>query len=789
MLFRSQMVFLLQRLDPSNTIWHEVVMAETEKALAAAETLDATEKRVRRQRITDSFDQNVNQPDYARKLYLIENCIFGVDIQSIAVQIAKLRAFITLVCDQTPDHTNVAGNYNMLPLPNLETKFVAANSLIGLSTDFADGLQPVEGGSRLDDDKLMSLRAELAEVRHRHFRARTAHDKNTCRKLDRELRGRIKSRLVEIASKPDAEKIARFKKEIESLQRQCKAVEPEDWRDVLQTAPVQDDMFHPAPTAVQTMLHIDVNKEPRDKLDDDIRRLIRAIENEENRAKNKSAFQKEADRLAAWDPYDQNASSPFFDPQWMFGFKGGFDVVIGNPPYVQIQKLPDTAKNAYAAEGYQTFSRTSDLYCLFYERGGRFLNHTGSLCYITSNKFFRSGYGKPLRQLLTRDYSLRRLIDFGELPVFEAGTDPVITHFGKGPASCLTAATIKNVDDIQRISTAVTALGRTMRPDELSEDGWSLSGREAASILEKMRHNSTPLGKYVNGEIYYGIKTGFNDAFVIDSATRARLIAADAKSSVLIRPWLRGQDICRWYADCRDLYVIFTRQGTDIRDYPTIRKHLEKYRKQLEPKPKDWPDNKPWPGRKAGAYKWYEIQDNIAYHDSFEKPKIVYADIAKMMRASYDTEGLFCGNTMYIIPTENVWLLGYMNGHLFDWYARHNFQSLGDPWKGGRLRYIAQYMEKVPIPPATSAQQSAIATIVNRILDAKSTDPATDVSKQEAQIDRLIYELYGLTDDEIAIVEGREAGAKRTASVAKPVKASATRQPRKSVMTNDPDLS
>ena len=823
-----KMVNLLQRLDPKNTLWHEVVMAEAEKALAAAESLGKEEKEQHRRRITESFDQSINHPDYARKLYLIENCIFGVDIQPIAVQIAKLRAFITLVCDQTPDLEDEERNYRMLPLPNLETKFVAANTLIGLASDFAEGLKTAGGASLMNDPELHRLRTELAEVRHRHFRARSASEKNACRKRDGELRKQIKARLVAIACKPDAEKIALWQAEIEKLRLQRHAVEKEDWQEVVGTVPTQIDMFATSPKPEQTMLRVDMNKEQRDRLDDDIRRITRSIETEQNRSKNKSAFQHEAERLADWDPYNQNASSSFFDPEWMFGFKGGFDIVIGNPPYVQIQKLPEKDKAAYANEKYKTFSKSSDLFCLFYERGGTLLNDSGSLCYITSNKFFRSGYGKPLRQLLQEKYVLQRLIDFGELPVFEAGTDPVITQFGKEARADFIAAIIKNADDIQNIPRAVALLGRTMTHEELSLDGWSLSGREAAGILEKMRRNSTPLGEYVNGEIYRGILTGFNDAFIIDNATREALIAADPKSSEIIVPLAKGDDVRKWHIRDKGRWLILTKTGVPIKRYPAIFAHLKKWEKELK-------------ARKDQGNQWWELR-TCSYYDVFSNPKIVYPEIARESRFALDSGSIYPLKTVFSMPSSDRFLLGVLNSKATWHYLKNTCSSLGDPEKGGRLLMQAIYLETLPIPSATPEQQTTLANLVERILAATkvgqaflpardaqtgmsappsscdtsstkvgqaflpagdaqtgmSAPPSScDISSLEAKIDRLVYELYGLTDDEIAIVEGREkvgqaflpAKNAQTRMSAPPSNAPPKKKPRKSVMTEDPDLS
>ncbi len=781
-----KMVRLLQRLDEKNALWREIVLAEADKALAEAENLDADEKAARRRRITESFDQSVNDPDYARKLYLIENCIFGVDIQSIAVQISKLRAFITLVCDQRPT-ADPARNYGMLPLPNLETKFVAANTLIGLEADFADGLKTADGASLLNDPELHRLRAELATVRHRHFRARNAREKNKCRAQDEKLRDQIKTRLVKIASQPDAHKIALWQAEIGKLRQQRRAVEPEDWQEVVQTTPTQISFFETAPEPVQTTLRVDVNQEKRDRIDDTIRRLAGDIENEQNRARNKSAFLHEADRLAAWDPYDQNASSPFFDPEWMFDVKDGFDIVIGNPPYVQIQKLPAKEKDAYAAAEYGAFSKSADLYCLFLERGGTLLSGSGTLCYITSNKFFRSGYGKPLRQLLTSEYSLHRLIDFGELPVFEAGTDPVIIQFGREARAGFLAATIKNADDIQNVSQAVTVLGRTMGPDELSQDGWSLSGREAAGILEKMRLNSTPLGEYVKGEIYYGIKTGLNEAFVLDDATRKVLIAADPKSQEIIKPLAKGDDVRKWHIRNKGRWIILTKIGVDIKRYPAVFAHLKKWEHDLK-------------AREDQGNHWWELRA-CAYYDVFVQPKIVYPEIARESRFALDFSGIHPLKTVFSIASSECFLLGVLNSKAAWHFLKNTCSSLGDPEKGGRLLMQAIYLETLPIPAATPEDQLVVANLVNRILAAKEAYPAADTSAMEREIDEIVYRLYGLTPDEIAIVEGREPGAKKAAAKKAgqeclPARDSQTgmsappsgRKPRKSVLTEDPDL-
>ncbi len=432
----------------------------------------------------------------------------------------------------------------------------------------------------------------------------------------------------------------------------------------------------------------------------------------------------------------------------VFDHSDGFDVVMANPPYVRqegIKDLKPSLKNEFG----KFFCGTADLYTYFYKRGIEILKAGGHLCFIAPNKFMRAGYGKNTRQLLAQTVTLKTIIDFGELPVFEAGTDPAIVLVEKNKSSfndkCISAI-IKAVGEINRVDEVVKERGFDMLISSLSTDGWTLERPQALALIEKLRKAGMPLGEYVKGRFYYGIKTGLNEAFVIDEATQSRLISEDPKSAELIKPWLRGRDIKKWKAQWAGLYVIFTRRGTDIERYPAIKRYLEQFRADLEPKKTD----KDKRGRKPGSYQWFEIQDNIAYYEEFNKAKIIYADIAKLMRASYDTKRAFCANTLYILPTDDLSLLGILHSKLFDWYARQNFQALGDPWKGGRLRFIAQYMELFPLPLTTNDQKSSIITLVDRIL-ANPNSP--DVTRLETEIDHLVYQLYNLTYDEVKIID------------------------------------
>ncbi len=640
-----KLVHVLGRLDPDNERWKAKQIAKLDDAVMREDA-----ERVFRE----------NYDDYGRKLYLIENCIYGVDIQPIAVQIAKMRFFISLIVDQRVNPK--APNRGVRALPNLETKFVAANTLIGIDRP----RQKMFRNSEIDRKE-----AELRKVREKHFTARTLKSKAKCREDDKRLRGEISELLKE-----------------------------DGWNDTI------------------------------------------------------------AKQLAAWDPYDQNAHADFFDREWMFGLTEGFDIVTGNPPYVQIQKLCETVKKRLQSQGYHSFAKTADLYCLFYERGLALSRSEGTLAYISSNKFFRAGYGKALRQFLNEQKAVRIIVDFGELPVFEAGTDPCILLVSNCSPSgdAIRAAVIKEASGIQNVRSTVECIGFHIEPASLRPEGWAIEGGSGAALLDKIRTAGQPLGEYVKRRFYRGVLTGLNDAFVIDRRTRDRLIAEDPRSAKLIKPWLRGKDIRRWYADYQDLYVINILSGANHRwpwtgqsleraqacfrdTHPAIYRHLLQYRDKLLAR-----DDQ-------GQYYW-ELR-SCAYHAEFEKPKIVYNETSKQLHAFFDDQSLCINKTGFIIVCETAkYLLGIMNSSMMDYFYRSEFPSWGDPWKGGRVQFRGDRMAKIGIPVATAQQRAGIESLVNRIVAAKKADPTADTSLWEREIDERVYKLYGLTAEEIKIVEG-----------------------------------
>jgi hypothetical protein len=442
---------------------------------------------------------------------------------------------------------------------------------------------------------------------------------------------------------------------------------------------------------------------------------------------------------------------------------GGFDAVIGNPPYVRQEMLADF--KGYLGKAYQTYYGVADLYVYFIERGMRLLKQRGSFGYIVANKWMRANYGERLRHWL-KQQRLDEIVDFGDLPVFQTATTyPCILLMRKdSPASTLQVTQVKSLD-FRTLDEYVQEHRYPVIQSALEDEGWSLTDSRTQALLTRLRTLGVPLGEYVNGKIYYGIKTGLNEAFVIDAAMRARLISEDPKSAELIKPFLAGRDIKRYAPPTGDRFLIFTRRGVDIKSYPAIEQHLRRFKEQLIPKPKDWKGGN-WKGRKPGPYRWYEIQDTVAYHAEFEKPKILLPDISTRGNFTLGEAGGYSANTTYLICCSDQYLLGLLNSSLMDFYYR----NLTAVYRGGYLRFFAQYLTQLPIRridpsnPGDAARHARMVGMVQEMLSlhkqlaaARTAHEQTALRRQidatDRQIDGLVYELYELTDDEINIVE------------------------------------
>ncbi|MDD3247844.1 MAG: TaqI-like C-terminal specificity domain-containing protein [Methanosarcina sp.] len=441
---------------------------------------------------------------------------------------------------------------------------------------------------------------------------------------------------------------------------------------------------------------------------------------------------------------------------------GGFDAVIGNPPYVRQELLK--GQKEYLKDKYEVYHGSADLYAYFIEKGISLLKENGQFSYIVANKWMRANYGKPLRIWLSKK-SIDEIIDFGDLPVFKTATTyPCILRVSNGKIKGHFKVVQVDTLDFLDLSQYVEGSGYFVNQESLDDNGWSLVDQENRLLLDKLMKSGMPLGEYVGGKIYRGVLTGLNKAFVIGEATKDRLIAEDPKSSEVIKPFLAGRDIKRYKALISDKYVIFARRGIDISKYPAILAHLQKFKSELTPKPEEWKGE--WKGRKPGSYKWYEIQDSIDYYKEFEREKILYAEIATMGQFTLDNNGFYSDTTSYIMGNNSHYLLGILNSRLWTFM----FSNVSSVIRGGFFRWKRQYMENLPVHttdfsnPKDVIRHDKIVSLVEQMLVMnKKLDNSKLGSEREmiqrridatdAEINRLVYQLYDLTEEEIKIVE------------------------------------
>ena len=443
----------------------------------------------------------------------------------------------------------------------------------------------------------------------------------------------------------------------------------------------------------------------------------------------------------------------------MFGITAGFDVVIGNPPYIQLQKDGGRLGDLYEPCNFDTFTRTGDIYCLFYEKANQLSKKGGHVCYITSNKWMRTGYGKKLRNYFIENIQPLQLMDTGP-DVFDATVDTnilLLRNTAPNVRLTFTATTIKSDFDAHTgdIAQYLKDHGIAMKLPAKGE-AWTILSSTELALKRKIEKVGKPLRDW-DININRGITTGRNKAFVIDETKREALIAQDPRSAEIIKPLLRGQDIKLHHVHWAGLYLIstFPSLNLNIDDYPAVKNYLLDFgRDRLEQTGEKLADGTK--SRKKTQHKWFELQDQIAYYPEFAKPKVVWKRIGSILRFAYSQHPMFCLDSTCIATGEKVqFLTAVLNSRL------SHYQLFGTAPKTGTgdLIVSVQALEPFFVPPITKTNQHLVTQIeekVDKILAAKDTNPDTDVFKLEKQIDQIVYLLYNLTPEEIAIVEEAE---------------------------------
>lgn len=645
------------------------------------------------------------------KRHAIQWSLYGVDINPEAVEICQLRLWLSLVLDLKDPAT-------VEPLPNLDFRIVAGDSLVDRvanisfkeSLPFGSYQPPLELGLRVgqEEQKIGQLRQEFEATQDNPARLK-------------ELRDRIIT-----ASK----KIVRY--------------------------------------------HLEA---ALDKAQGDAQMSVGSVgskgKNKETRANSRVAQLEHL--IAELDEHDAY-QKPFL---WSVAFPevfqyGGFDIVLANPPYVRQEKLDPDDQESYKLAYEKVFTGTADVLVFFYGRAIQILKEGGWLSFITSNKYMRAAYGEGLRQFLPEQLKLARVIDFGDLPLFDANGKQVAAYpsvlvgrkNGNGgdnelkvadltyPVRSALAEAGRNVN-AENVRWVLEDLGGVLKESEISgfpqpllnKDRWILEDPALVRLFNRLMEHGTKLKEQVENRIFMGVKTGFNEAFVIDQAKRGELIDEDPRSGELIKPWLRGRDIKRWRPEWAGLYIIAIQNSGDAdannpwsdakseaeargifkENYPAIYDHLIWWEPQLHKR------------QDQGRF-WWELRA-CAYYAEFARPKIVWGDISRSMRFAWDTSGAFMANTGYIATGTPLWLVATLNSQIAEFLMCRITNAI----RGGYFRLIYQFMSQLPVVTPSAAIGENLNNLVQSAI--RSSDTAN-----EDEINDLIAQVYSLTPNELTLI-------------------------------------
>ena len=623
--------------------------------------------------------RRIQETLFKEKKTIIENCLFGVDINPNSVKICRLRLWIELLKNA---YYTAESDYKQLEtLPNIDINIKCGNSLLH-RFDLTDSIKSV----------LKETGISISQYRNAVSKYKNAQDKAEKWELD--------SMIAEIKSKLTTEIGAKDPKKLKLNKRRAELV------NLL--APQLFEMS---------------KKEQKDwqKRVDAVKKEIAELESYFEEINSNKIY------LGAFEwriefPEVLDADGNFI----------GFDCVIGNPPYIQLQSM-GTDADVLERMKYKTYVRTGDIYCLFYEQGMNLLKPNGCLCYITSNKWMKAGYGKELRQYFVSETNPVLLIDFAGVKVFDTATvDVNILMLQKTINVQRTFACItQGINGLQNLSDFVHQQG--VYCEFSNENSWIILSPIEQSIKRKMEAIGTPLKDW-DIQINYGIKTGFNDAFIITTEKRDEILAncqteeERIRTDELIRPILRGRDIKRYGYDWADLWIINTHNGikgklprVDVNEYPAIKAHLDQYWDKISTRA----DKGDTP---------YNLR-NCAYMEDFYKPKIVWGNLNLTASYAMIQDNSFINAPSPMIVPASKFLLAVLNSQLADYYIRH----LGVTRNGGYFEYKPMFVEKLPVPKSVDAK---IVTDIESYVD----------SKNETAIDKAVYMFYGLTEEEILYI-------------------------------------
>ena len=644
--------------------------------------------------------QRVQETLFLEKQTIIENCLFGVDINPNSVKICRLRLWIELL--KNAYYTKGSRYVYLETLPNIDINIKCGNSLLyrfAFNTDIRQVLR--QSG------------ITIAEYREAVSGYKNAPNKSKKKEISSMITS-IKSTLrTEIANnEPKLKQLRNKKAKLNDLE---------------------------APSLFKFS---GKEQKIRNKEISDLKEEIRKIEHFFEEIKTNRIY------LSAFEwrlefPEVLSDEGDFI----------GFDCIIGNPPYIQLQKMGADA-DALQQIGYQTFVKTGDIFCLFYELGISLLKKDGLLAYITSNTWLRAGYGESLRRFLIENSNVTQLIDFSEFKVFDSAT--VRTNILFAEASSSKGATQACV--IDKATFCIDKLSdycrENLMPNIFSSNSWIILSPIEQSIKSKIERIGKPLKDW-DIQINYGIKTGFNEAFIIDGKTKDALIEKSPKNVELIRPILRGRDIKRYKADFADLWIIYIpwhfplHQDNSIQgaseiaemefktQYPDIYNHLYSHKERLSNRNL---------AETGVRYEWYALQRfGSNYMEDFSKQKIVWGEISDKSKFALDELGMYPEATTFLMTGNNLkFLLAILNSKLGEW----SFNQIGTRTGMGTNRWKKYTLESLSVKIPTYDELKLIELLVDHVIHEPNQENI-------ASLDNAIYKLYQLSDDEIDFIEAQ----------------------------------
>ncbi len=637
--------------------------------------------------------QRIQEMLFHEKETIIENCLFGVDINSNSVKICRLRLWIELL--KNAYYKNAT---ELETLPNIDINIKCGNSLVSRFALDADLKQALKKSKWTIDSYKIAVET--------YRNAEGKEQKKEMEKLIADIKSDFRSEIS--SNDPKIKKQRKLSGELFQLTQQTQLFE--------------------------------MNKKEKADWNKKVAQLTEEIEK----------LDTEIEEIKANKIFENAFEWRFEFPEVLNddGDFVGFDVVMGNPPYIRQEEFSEI--KPFLKDRFSIFNSIADLLTYFVELSFDILKPKGAFQFIISNKFTRANYGQTMRKFLLEKTRLTHFLDFSGIPVFdEATVDAAIVGFEKqkNENNNFNYANIPKENlDIQNFQVFLDSIKQEFAQNNLNENAWAFESKNVLAIKQKIESQGIPLKDW-DISISRGILTGLNEAFVIDGKKKDELIAQDPKSAEIIKPLLRGRDIQKWQADFQDLYLIatFPSKNYDIEKYSAIKKYLKSFGASIEQSGEKG-------SRKKTTNKWFETQDNIAYWQDFERPKIIYPELTKFLNFYLDKDGEFYTNNKCFIFTANkniYWLNAFFNSSLWRYCFRDNFPEL----LGGTRELRKVFFDKIPVKQISTEQEKPFKELVTKILNLKRKNPQADISDYERQIDKLVYELYKLTEEEIKIIE------------------------------------